>query len=342
MQFSIALLISLAVAPANLSAQARYDAPKARVEVMGLKHWTLPMLRDSIRHYVPGQDLHDAACMATLREKLGFADALVMTYEGFGGPGTEFLLIKLVEPQERDRVRWNTVPVDSFQSLRPDYAPLIVPITDTAGGVWMGRFMNWLQHGDSSTRVLMATDFAKRSKASTAVDDANRLTAFLRTQQGDTARRRALRAVQRDGFWVNRMSAAVVLSNFGAHDSTWHALAHALRDPHEAVRTTASDAMRAMPTRAVEWTAAVDDLRALLAGTNVSAIGEVFRVLVRTQIDPQLASALLHDNANWLLDHLGSEAPGVAKDAHALLMRLNGGRDLGATRNDWEAWVSAL
>ena len=309
---------------------------------MGLKHWTLPMLRDSIRHYVPGQDLHDAAYMATLREKLGFADALVMTYEGFGPPGAEFLLIKLVEPQERERVRWNTVPVDSFQSLRPDYAPLIVPITDTAGGVWMGRFMNWLQHGDSATRVLMATDFAKRSKTTTAVDDANRLTAFLRTQQGDTARRRAMRAVQHDGFWVNRMSAAVVLSNFGALDSTWHALAHALRDPHEAVRTTASDAMRAMPTRIVDWTPAVDDLRALLAGTNVSAIGEVFHVLVRTQIDPTLASALLHDNANWLLDHLGSEAPGVATDAHALLVRLNGGRDLGTARIAWEAWVTAL
>ena len=26
-------------------------------------------LRDSIRHYVPGQDLHDVACMVTPREK---------------------------------------------------------------------------------------------------------------------------------------------------------------------------------------------------------------------------------------------------------------------------------
>ncbi len=115
------------------------------------------MLRDSIRHYVPGQDLHDAACMVTLREKLGFADALVTTYEGLNGPGSEFLLIKLVEPQDRERVRWNAVPLDSFQSLRPDYAPFIVPITDSSGGVWIGRFMNWLQHGDSATRVLVAS-----------------------------------------------------------------------------------------------------------------------------------------------------------------------------------------
>ena len=151
-----------------------------------------------------------------------------------------------------------------------------------------------------------------------------------------------MRAVQQDGFWVNRMSAAVVLSNFGARDSTWYTLAHALRDPHEAVRGAAAGSLNALSPRAVDWTPAIDDLRALLAGTNVSAIGQVFRLLVRTQVDPQLAAALLHDNADWLLDHLGSEAPGVAKDAHALLVRLNGGRDLGASRSAWEAWVMSL
>lgn len=342
MRFPIAALFACAFAPVALSAQAHYDAPKTRVEVMGLKHWTLPMLRDSIRHYVPGQDLHDAACMVTLREKLGFADALVSSYEGVGGSAPEFLLIKLVEPQERERVRWNAVPVDSFQSLRPDYASLVLPVTDTAGGVWIGRLMNWLQYGDSTSRVLAATSFAKRRQAPTAVDDANRLTAFLRTQQGETARQRAVRAVQHDGLWVNRMSAAVVLSNFSAHDSTWYALAHALRDPHESVRAAATSTLTAMPARAVDWTPSVGDLRALLAGTNVSAINQVFRLLVRTQIDPQLASALLRDNGRWLLDHLGSEAPGVANDARALLVRLNGGRDLGTTRSAWETWVAAL
>ena len=102
MRFSIALLLSCAIAPAALPAQARYDAPKARVEVMGLKRWTLPMLRDSIRHYVPGQDLHDAACMVTLREKLGFADALVTTYEGFNGPGSEHDSVRCVPCSKMD------------------------------------------------------------------------------------------------------------------------------------------------------------------------------------------------------------------------------------------------
>lgn len=51
--------------------------------------------------------------------------------------------------------------------------------------------MNWQFYGDSATRALAATTFAKRTKAPTAVDDANLLTAFLRSQQGDAARVRA-------------------------------------------------------------------------------------------------------------------------------------------------------
>lgn len=116
--------LSASLSPQELAAQAGYDGPKGRVEVMGLNRWTIPMLRDSIRHYVPGQDLHDAACMATLREKLGFADALVMHY--VNSPQSEFLLIKVVEPQDRARVQWRPVPADSFQSLRADYARLIL------------------------------------------------------------------------------------------------------------------------------------------------------------------------------------------------------------------------
>ena len=47
-------------------------------------------------------DLHDAACMVTLREKLGFADALVTTYEGFNGPGSEHDSVRCVPCSKMD------------------------------------------------------------------------------------------------------------------------------------------------------------------------------------------------------------------------------------------------
>src|SRR5262245_25528250 len=57
-----ALVLVVAALPAPVVAQASYDFPNGTVEVLGLRRWTLAMLRDSIRRYVPGQDLHDAAC----------------------------------------------------------------------------------------------------------------------------------------------------------------------------------------------------------------------------------------------------------------------------------------
>lgn len=48
------------------------------------------------------------------------------------------------------------------------------------------------------------------------------------------------------------MSATVVLSNFGARDSTWYALAHALRDPQEGVRGAAGGSLNSLPTRVID------------------------------------------------------------------------------------------
>ena len=39
------------------------------------------MLQDSVRRYVRGQELYDAACMVTLRDSLHFAEASVERFE---------------------------------------------------------------------------------------------------------------------------------------------------------------------------------------------------------------------------------------------------------------------
>lgn len=94
--------------PLETNAQVGYDSPNGRVEVLGLHRWTLSMLRDSIRHYVPGQDLHDAACMVTLREKLHFVEVDVLSLEisSTEEPTKSYLLIKVIEPQQGRHVQW--------------------------------------------------------------------------------------------------------------------------------------------------------------------------------------------------------------------------------------------
>lgn len=335
---AIALSATFAV-PATSAAQVAYDSPKGRVEVLGLRRWTLAMLQDSIRRYVPGQELHDAACVVTLRDSLHFAEASVDQFEmdAPGQPRRTFLSIKVVEPEQAARIQWDSRSRNEFSSLLPDYAPLVLAMTDSTGAVWRSRLLYWLQFSDSAARVRVMSGAPVGRRA-----DADRVFAFLGNHRGEADRMRAMRVMAHDGFWVNRMTAVAVLSNFAAHDSTWWVLVRALRDPHEAVREAAGNVLRTLPARPINWLGSVSDLRLLLGGTNLFAMQGVLDMLARTAVAPELARGLLQDNAEWVLDYLAAETPMASISARRLLVRLNAGSDLGPSRLAWAAWARAL
>lgn len=341
--FSLAALAGLLTAGVakTSGAQVAYDAPHARIEVLGLQNWTLKALQDSIRQRVPGQTLADAACMVTLRDSLHFADALVqnLTYSLNGEPARHYLIIKVVEPQDSARVRWRPAPRDSFTVLRPSYAAVILPVTDSLGRLWMSRLLGPIQlyHRDPSVRAAMM-----RGRPDAARADAERLWNFLDAHRAEADRRTALAALRKDGPYANRIVAAAVLANFAEQDSTWWALADALRDGNEAVRIAALEVLRRLPARPVNWEPAAPTLRALLGGTNVGATQEVLKLLQRTRVSPALARPLLHDNGSWVLTHLRAEYPGASLAAHALLVQLNGGHDLGTSDGAWSRWLATL
>ncbi len=340
---SLAALAGLLTAGVGKSvgAQVAYDAPGTRVEVLGLHRWTLGALQDSVRRRVPGQSLSDAACMVTLRDSLHFADALVEdhTYSTPGEPTRRYLIIKVIEPQDSAWVHWRPAPRDSFTVLRPSYAALVLPVTDSRGRLWMGRLLGPLQlyNRDSAVR---ADVIGSRSEAARA--DAERLWTFLDAHRAEADRRTALAALRNDGPYANRVVAAAVLANFAEQDSTWWALAEALRDGNEAVRTTALVVVRGLSARPVNWAPAAPTLRALLGGTNVGATQKIMELLERTQVSAALARPLLHQNGSWVLTHLRAEYPGASVAAHALLVRLNGGHDLGRSDAAWARWLATL
>lgn len=326
-------------ASSSAAAQVSYDSPQGRVEVLGLKRWTLGMLRDSIRRYVPGQELHDAACVVTLRDSLHFVEASVVHFEMAppGQPRRSYLIVKVIEPQDSARVQWDSKPLNAFSAMLPAYAPIILPLTDSTGGLWRGRLLFWLQFSSKADREAAA----QRMPAGRGADE-KLVSEFLLSQSDEAGRVRAMKVLRRDGYWANRMVAVAVLSNFASNDSTWLTLARALRDPHEAVREAAGMTLRGLTPRTVDWRPASTDLRLLLNGTNLGAITTIFDQLARTQVSAALAPALLRDNADWLLEHLGSEAPMAGDAAHRLLIQLNGGRDLGKARKDWQTWIDSL
>src|SRR5205823_3039317 len=81
-----------------------------------------------------------AACMVTLRDSLHFADALVqgITYSaGAGAAVRNYLVVKVIEPQDANRVRWAPAPPDSLTVLRPAYGAVVLPTTDSLGQLWL-------------------------------------------------------------------------------------------------------------------------------------------------------------------------------------------------------------
>lgn len=332
------VLALVAVVAAPLDAQVRYDTPGTRVEILGLERWTRRMLEDSIAHYAPGQTLASAACMATLKQKLKFGDALVAHYQGFSGPNSDarFLSVRVVEPSRTAASMWRKLPADAYPSLLPAYAPVILPVTDDDGGIWPGRLFFGLQFSDSAirTRILAQED-------STTQADYARISGFLETHRAESDRQRALRVLDSSSAYGNRMAAALLLSNFPANDSTWYALVRALRDPHESVRSAAGIALDRLPRRPVNWAPVTTDLRALLGGANLAAMETVMSLLADTKVAPSLTRALLYGNDAWTMRLLTAEAPMAPQKAKGLLVALNGGTDLGKQPGPWRAWIAS-
>ena len=326
------LVISCAwVAP--LPAQVRYDTANTRVEILGLERWTRRMLEDSIAHYAPGQTLASAACIATLRGPLKFRDAYVGHYPPRPG-APAFLSIRLTEPGRPEA--WRTMPqTAAYPSLLPAYAPLILPVTTAKGAIWPGRLLDGMQWPDSLARKYMVPGMDSAGRV-----DYERVFAFISSHRSAEDRQRALGALDSSGVYGNRIAAALVLSNFPEHDSTWYALARAVRDPHEAVRLAATTAIGRMPLRRIDWAPAAADLRALLGGANLWAMDDVLTLLVKTEVSPTLVRSLLRSNDQWILRLLTSEAPGTSVRAKALLVALHGGTDLGSTPGPWRAWIA--
>lgn len=330
---------AVVVPPAH--GQVAYDSPRGRVEVLGLRRWNLQMLKDSVQARRPGTQLYEAACMQLLREELGFPDASVseLTIQSSPeAPARTYFLIKVVEPGDRRKVQWLRAQLDTFRLLRPQYASVVLPITDSTGTLSPAQFIMPLQmygRRESASTSLASAPAGVRS-------DVDRLWRFLDDHRTHTDWQNALATLRMDGAYPNRMIAVAILSNFGDRDSTWLALADALRDPQEVVRTAAKVVLNSLLPKKVDWRSASQSLRLLLGGTNVTATDQVLRMLAQTKVDPALAGELLRGNGFWILSHLDAENPSARSAARAALIQLRDGHDLGPAAAEWARWIAQL
>jgi len=309
------------------------ETPTARLELIGLKRWTLAMIQDSLARYAPGDSLTSHACAAILRGKLGFADAAVQYYApGFGGNIKGYFAVPIVEPQDSARVRYRARPRDSVPD-RADWAAALAVFREHnqvfQSAIHRPPFLLGRMHPDSvEPRLALARPLLE----------------FLREHRTEADRRTALWTLGHDRNVHQRAVAAVVLAGFAGNDDIWWALADALRDPDGMVSGTASQVLSTLAqgaARPVDWAPATDAVRAVLDGTDLFAHDILLEVLAATKVAPGLAPALLRGGSELVLAKLRSQDPSGAHAAHRFLMQISG-HDFGQDAAAWENWVRSL
>ena len=309
-----------------------FETPTALLELIGLKRWTLAMIQDSLARYAPGDSLTSHACAAILRGKLRFADAAVQYYPpGLNGRTKGYFAVPVVEPQDSARVRYRARPRDSV----PDRAD------------WAAALAVFREHNQVFQSAIQWPPFLMGrlppDKIEPSLASARPLLEFLRGHRTERDRRTALWTLAHDGNTQQRTIAAVILAGFPESDSTWWALADALRDQDGMVSGTVSQVLSTLSrdaARPVNWTAVAGSLRALLDGTDLFVHNTVLDALAATQVDPALAGTLLRGGGELVLAKLRSHDPSGAGAAHRFLVQLSG-RDFGQDAAAWEHWVRA-
>lgn len=311
------------------------------VQVAGLTHRSPQEIERLIQEESPGTNLSSGACAAVLKHMLGFPDAAVIRYSTDVLSGHDslreppFTMLLLVEPEDADRVRYLPAPPDSSGPVREwaeQYALYPMGRLSSAIRKHVGRPDGKpviLREGMPDTvRVLM--DVGVR---------------FLESHDREEDRQRALEVIRTDRDWINRSIASAILTNFPEEDSTWWALASAIRGigPHDYGRDEAIMAIQALDSahpRPVDWAPAAETLHVILQGTNLFAVAPLMQALTMTKISPVLADEVIGDG-RFILAYLRSPNQRARTRALQFLRQISG-QDFGEDLDRWQEWIESL
>jgi hypothetical protein len=310
------------------------------------------MLQDSLAKYAPGRALDASEIAPDLRYKLHFADAAIFSSEQvFDQNETRQSTLVLREPRDSAKVHYLPQTLDSASTL-----PAWRPITSRLGGAANARLLEAVvgAHLEGPPRTVI--DSADRAHPVTtqlgyaweSVADslsARPILDLLARMRSDKDFRTALGVVQKSTSEIDRVVAALVLSNFPDRDSAWHALLResmsSLQRRDAATAWQALDGMSERVSRTVDWTPVAKRIHDLLDGTALAALPSVANALARTGVAPKDAHAFLAGGGEMITALLESDNSDLSDSAHRLLTSLRGS-DLGSDVEVWRAWIKTL
>lgn len=270
----------------------------ATIEYLGLQTWTAKAVQDSLKSLAPNLPVH--ACMAVLKKNLGFAESRVMSYFD---PESQsmYTVVTLVEDKAR------TEPL----YLPEKEEPLI--------NKWMGnQDLNDLKNQSS---LLNGLQFFQKENKTLVLDDKLKSSSFLSEEQvqfltqfhqhitnfnSTEDRNLAIQTLKEDGNLVNRMLASIVLLNFDSSREDIYTMLNQMRSENDRLSGVSATVLKIMTQnkQQVDWSEAIETIRALLAGTSLPNFATTLEILTNTQISPSLASSILTNNSFLLKEHL--------------------------------------
>ena len=336
MQHRVLAIMVLGLLAPNVSthAQTVIFVPGKRIEVVGLRRWTIPMIQDSLRKYADGVTLESHACAAALRYKLGFADASATNYGVWQGDSVQSIFISVVEPQDSARVNYRSAPMDTTAFLT-EWASTSRLVDRNMGALaFVLDEISYRRAGRQLRPIPKQLD-------STAVET---FRSFLASHSRNADAVLAQRVLVNDPNDRSRIVAAAILANFTEKNTSLFSLVEAMRENDGRVKQIARQVLfnfaQDAPRR-VDWKPATRGLHAILNGTSLFQAQSVMDLLVATRVNPALAGQLLKHGGQAVTDYLGAQHPWPRESAHKLLVALSG-HDFGYAVPQWRHWIDTL
>lgn len=341
---SLALCFSSLLVFASALAAQIVETPQGPVEFIGLERWTPEMVLDSLAARAP--DASPTQFPSALL-RIGFARARADRVFDIGPSGDPagttrpLTIVTVVEGSHAEALQLHH-PIGSAgeiparwmaaDSIFRQYNPAFL------GAVSM-RWLGGTGDGQTGAAPRPPTLGAPedRAQARTALEVLGELRSPADLEAG-------LRLLSDDGDPEKRALAAAVLGGFPEEEAVWRTLVEALLDADANVNAFASQALGsivAASPREVDWAPATGSLRSLIAGANLAAFPLVLQTLASTDVSPELAPALLGDNAHLVLGYMESRESPERETVHRFLVRING-QDLGASAAPWKTWIEGL
>lgn len=341
------------VEPADILPMAHIELDSSRtVEVIGLRRWTVDMLRDSLKKYAPDDSLESDATAANLRNLLGFADAaMTVNTVVFDEDEKTTITIAVREPGDSARVHYAPQDLDSLPKLG-DWKAIAIPFAGDSDAHLLNVVASAHLEGasrlvvDSTVRGRKVTHREGYVFESPADSLASRpILEQLRARTTDRDLTTAVATVDTSSTAPDRVVAVLVLANFPSRDAAWRALLKAAVGREQGRdAATAQRALIALSdrfARPVDWTPMTATIHDVLDGTALGALAPLAAALSATGAVPAQAKAYLANGGEMLTAYLESDNPSVRDPAHTLLIALRG-QDLGLEVEPWRRWIATL